>query len=451
MSKLLNHLNQRNWCMKRKIVLLCFLFAVRISYCQEEVSLEQVIALALEKNYEVLLAKNVSEGAATDNRYAFGAFLPQIQATGAAVWNSNNQELRFQDETRNNSGKAESNNISANAELTWTLFDGTRMFATRARIDAIAAQGELFVKDQMVTTIAAVASNYYDIVRQKQQLKAIEEQMSVSQERVKLAERKLQVGTGAKPELLQAKVDFNAQRTQALQQQALIVQLKDRLNASVGSQLPTSYEVSDTIILNQDLQQAELSNNIENKNFSLQASRREIGISNLSVRERRAELLPFLNFNAAYNYSRTDNTRLINPFAALFNQTDGYNYGLSVSMPILTGFNQRRLVQQAKINASRQQLLYDQQKITVNVELQNAYANYSSAKQILLVEEENIGLAKENVSIALETFKRGATTYVELRTAQQSLAEAYTRLINARYLAKVAEIELLRLNGDLLK
>jgi outer membrane protein len=437
--------------MKRKIVLLCFLFAAHISYCQEEISLEQVVALALERNYDVLLAKNVSESAATDNRYAVGAFLPQLQATGATVWNSNNQELRFQDESRNNSGKAESNNISATAELTWTLFDGTRMFATRARVAAIAAQGELFVKDQMVTTIAAVASNYYDIVRQKQQLKAIEEQMSVSQERVKLAERKLEVGTGAKPELLQAKVDYNAQRTQALQQQALIVQLKDRLNASVGSQLPPSYEVSDTIILNLDLQKEELANNIENKNFALQVARREIGISNLSVRERRGELLPFINFNAAYNYSRTDNTRLINPFAALFNQTDGYNYGFSVTMPILTGFNQRRLVQQAKINAGRQQLLYDQQKITVNAQLQNAYANYNSAKQILLVEEENIGAAKENVSIALETFKRGATTYVELRTAQQSLAEAYTRLINARYLAKVAEIELLRLNGDLLK
>lgn len=437
--------------MKRRIVLLSLVFAVHISYCQEEISVERVIALALEKNYDVQLAKNVSEAASTDNRYAFGAFIPRVEATGTTVWNSNNQELRFQDETRNNSGRAESNNISASAQLTWTLFDGTRMFATRERIAAIAGQGELFVKDQMVTTIAAVASNYYDIVRQKQQLKAIEEQMSVSQERVKLAERKLQVGTGAKPELLQAKVDFNAQRTQALQQQALIVQLKDQLNGLVGSQLPASYEVSDTIILNQDLQQEQLSSNIENTNFALQASRREIGISNLSIRERRAELLPFLNFNAAYNYSKTDNTRLINPFAALFSKTDGYNYGFSVSMPILTGFNQRRLVQQAKINASRQQLLYDQQKITVNVGLQNAYANYTSAKNILLVEEENIGLAKENVSIALETFKRGATTYVELRTAQQSLADAYTRLINARYLAKVAEIELLRLNGSLLQ
>jgi outer membrane protein TolC len=325
------------------------------------------------------------------------------------------------------------------------------MFATRERIATIEAQGELLVKAQMVNTIAAVAGTYYDIVRQKQQLKAIEEQMSVSQERVKLAERKLEVGTGAKPELLQAKVDYNAQRTQVLQQIALIVQLKDRLNAAVGLHLPQTFEVADTIIINLNLQEEQLSNNIENSNFSLQAFQRQIRISDLSIRERRAELLPFLNFNASYNYSKTDNTRLINPFAALFSKSDGYNYGFSVAMPILTGFNQRRLVQQAKINATRQQLVYDQQKINVDVLLKNAYANYSSAKQILLVEEENIGSAKENVSIALETFKRGATTFVELRTAQQSLAEAYTRLINARYLAKVAEIELLRLNGDLLK
>jgi outer membrane protein TolC len=420
-------------------------------HAQEKITLDQAIAIALEKNYDIQVAKNTSEAAATDNQYAFGAFLPRIEAVGAAVWNSNNQELRFQDETRNNSGKAESNSITASAQLTWTLFDGTRMFATRERIAAISAQGELLVKDQIVNTIASVSSNYYDIVRQKQQLRAIEEQMSVSEERVKLADRKLQVGMGAKPELLQAKVDYNAQRTQVIQQQTLIRQLKDQLNALLGLQLPGQYEVSDTILINLNLREEELSINLENTNFGLQAARSQIGISNLSIKERRAERLPFLDFNAAYNYSRTDNTRLLNPFGTLFNQSDGYNYGVSVNLPILTGFNQKRLVQQAKINANRQFVLYEQQKANVNVGLQNAFVNYDNAKRILLVEEENILLAKENVSIALETFKRGATTFVELRTAQQSLAEAYTRLINARYLAKVAEIELLRLNGALLK
>jgi outer membrane protein TolC len=436
--------------MMRNVLAISFVFLFHISYSQEEISLGQVVALALERNYDVLVAKNISEGATTDNAYAFGAFIPQIEAVGSTVWNSNDQALRFQDETRNNSGKAESNNVSASAQLQWTLFDGTRMFATRERIAAIAAQGEILVKQQMVNTVASVASNYFDIIRQKQQLRAVEEQMAVSEERVKLADRKLAVGMGAKPELLQAKVDYNAQRTQVLQQQALIAQLKDQLNAMVGLQLPARYDVADTIIIDLNLRQEEIVNNIENTSYTLQLSRQEIGISSLSLRERRAELLPFLNFNAAYNYSRTDNTRLINPFSPIFNQSDGYNYGFTVSVPILTGFNQRRLVQQARINVSRQEILYDQQKANVNVGLQNAFVLYDNAKKILLVEEENILLARENVSIALETFKRGATTFVELRTAQQSLADAYTRLINARYLAKAAEIELLRLNGGLL-
>ena len=436
--------------MMRSFFAIAFVGVFQVSYSQEEISLGQVVALALERNYDVLVAKNISEGAKTDNAYAFGAFIPQINAVGNTVWNSNDQALRFQDESRNNSGKAESNNITASAQLQWTLFDGTRMFATRERIAAIAAQGEILVKQQMVNTVASVANNYFDIIRQKQQLRAVEEQMAVSEERVKLADRKLAVGMGAKPELLQAKVDYNAQRTQVLQQQALIAQLKDQLNALVGLQLPTRYDVADTIIIDLNLRQEEIFNNIENTSYALQLSRKEMGISSLSLRERRAELLPFLNFNAAYNYSRTDNTRLINPFSPIFNQSDGYNYGFTVSVPILTGFNQRRLVQQARINVGRQQILYDQQKANVNVGLQNAFVLYDNAKKILLVEEENILLARENVSIALETFKRGATTFVELRTAQQSLADAYTRLINARYLAKAAEIELLRLNGGLL-
>jgi outer membrane protein TolC len=85
------------------------------------------------------------------------------------------------------------------------------------------------------------------------------------------------------------------------------------------------------------------------------------------------------------------------------------------------------------------------------VGISNAYVNYHNAREILQVEEETILLAKENVFIALESFKRSVATFIELRTAQQSLADAYNRLITARYNAKVAETELLRLNGALIK
>jgi outer membrane protein len=426
-------------------------FSIGSVQAQEQVTLEQVIALALENNYDVRLTKNALHSARVNDNTSIAALLPQINTVGSATWNNNHQEFEFEDESRNVSGDAASNNISASIQLVWTLFDGTRMFATRERISQIASQGELNVKNQMVNSIAAVITNYYDIVRQKQQLRAIVEQMSVNEERVKLAERKLQVGSGGKPELLQAKVDLNAQRTSAVQQETLINQLKDQLNGLVGLQLPSLYDVTDTIIINLDIKREDILENIENRNFALQSAQQELQIAQLSLNERRAERFPLINFNAAYNYSRNNNTQLINPFSSLISQIDGFNYGFSLSLPVFNALNATRSVQQAKITVNRQQLAYEQQKQQVDVGVRNAYVNYDNAKAILLIEEENILLAKENVTIALESFKRGIATFIELRTAQQSLAEGYNRLIAARYNAKLAETELLRLNGGLLK
>jgi outer membrane protein len=438
------------------IAIVVFVFsAFHVALGQEEISLEQVVALALEKNYDVQIVRNASQAAETNKDYSWGAFLPQINATGSRVWNENYQKLRVRDRETNDivsiEGDIASNNINGSAQLVWTLFDGTRMFSTRERLAVFAEQSQLAIKDQMVNTIADVIIGYYDIVRQKQQLKAIQEQMSVSEERVKLAERKLQVGTGIKPELLQARVDYNAQRTQVLQQESTIAQLKQQLNALVGLQLPTVYDVADTIAIDLGLNPDDFASNFENTNFTLQAARQNVLMANFSLRERRAEFLPFINFNASYNYGRTDNTQLINPYGTLLFRQNGYNYGFSVTLPILNGFNARRQSQQARIEIDRQTLFYNQLKTSVNVGLQNAYVNYDNAKKILLIEEETIGLAKENIFIALESFKRGVTTFIELRTAQQSLAEAYNRLISARYNAKLAETELLRLNGSLLQ
>lgn len=439
--------------MKRKFLMIAALLLLLSGNlpAQELITLEEVIALALNENYDVQLVENASLAAKTDKKYSLGALLPQINATAATTRTSNHQEFSFADESRNVSGDAKSNNTNASLQAVWTLFDGTKMFATRERLNQIAEQGELGVKNQMVTSIASVIVNYYNIVRQKQQLKAIQELMSVNEERVKLAERKLDVGIGAKPELLQAKVDLNAQRTLAVQQETRITQLKDQLNGLVGLKLPTPFEVADTIVINLELTEPEVTRDIENKNYGLLAAEKNVGIAGLMLHESKASRSPVINFNGAYTYSKNNNIQLINPFSSLESQVDGFNYGLSLTLPILNGFSINRNVQQARINVRRQELLYNQQRQVVDVAVKNAFVDYNNAKEILLIEEETIFLARENVTIALESFRRGIATFIELRTAQQSLAEAYNRLIAARYNAKVAETELLRLNGSLLR
>jgi outer membrane protein TolC len=431
---------------------IAFVFIVQAASAQSElISLEQVVALALEKNYDVKVFQNSAASAAVDKKLSVGAFIPVINTTGSQTWNTNNQKQTLANNTEVERNGIKSNNLSGSVQLSWLLFDGARMFATLERLAQIEEQGELNVKNQMINTIAQVINNYYNIVRQKQQLNAIREQMYVSEERVRLADRRLEVGTGAKPELLQAKVDLNSQRTSVIQQEAIILQLKDQLNGLVSMQLPATYDVSDSIYINLDLKQETIAENIENTNFSLLSSKKELEIAALSLKERKGERYPFLNFNSSYNYSKTENAFAINNFTPLFNQNVGFNYGFSLNFPIINGFINRRNIQQARINVDRQFLLYEQQKITVDVGVKNAYVNYDNAKKVLLIEEENILLAKENLNITLETFKRGATTFIELRTAQQSLADAYNRLINARFLAKLAETELLRLNGTLLQ
>jgi outer membrane protein len=439
--------------MKHKIFLLLSIWWIVFSVgkAQELITLDQAIAVALENNYDIRLARGSSELRNTDKKYSSGLFIPTINASASTSWNDTDQEFKFADETRNTSGNAESHNIAASAQLVWTLFDGTRMFTTHERLHQLSIQGDLQLKAQVVNTIADIIVNYHNIVRQKQQLRATQEQMKVNEERVKLADRKLQVGTGAKPELLQAKVDLNEQKTTVLTQEALIQQLKDQLNGLLGQQLPSLYEVMDTIIINPELVREEVLNKSGTNNYSLLAAERGITIAQLTLQERKAERLPFLNFNAAYNFTDNDNTKLINPFSSVQSQFKGFNYGLSVSIPILNGFNITRQTKLAGINLLQQNTLYEQTRTNTNVAVINAYSSYELAMKVLQVEEENILLAKENVTIALESFKRGISTFIELRTAQQSLESAYDRLIAARYIAKVAETELLRLSGSLLR
>ncbi len=428
-----------------------FLLPVFVSAQQTVLTLEEAIASALQSNYNILLVKNDSSVFALDRSFTYAAFIPRLNGSAQKVWNNNAQKQELPNGTKRDTSGIKSNNLQASLNLNWTLFDGLKMFITRDRLVELDRLGGLTVKNQVVTTVADVVNNYYNIVRSKLQLKAIDEQISINEERVKLADRKFSVGLGAKPELLQAKVDLNARKAARLRQLTLIDQLKERLNQVMAVVLSTTYDVIDSIPVNTEFQFGDLQNNITNTNPSLLIARKNIEISKLIVRERKADRFPILTFNSGYNFNRTENKAVINQFTPLFNQNRGFNYGFGLSVPILNNFNTKRLIQQAELDVQYQEIFLKNQLSLVDLALSNAFKNYELEKKSLALEEENISLARENVSIALERFRQGVSTYLELREAQISLEQALDRLIAARYNTKLAETELLRLKGDLVR
>jgi outer membrane protein len=434
----------------RSVLYSALLLCAGYLHAQKMLTLEEAIATALQNNYNIQLSRNDSMVAALDYSYRNAVFLPRLNASTGTSWTDNHQNQKFSSGTERK-GDVKSNNINASLNLNWTLFDGMKMFATRDKAEEFIRLGELNIKAEINNTVAAIVNTYFNIVRQKQQLKAIEEQMSISQTRVDLSQRKLDIGVGAKPDVLQSKVDLNAQKAAQLRQKTLISQLKESLNQLMNVEANTGYDVIETIPINMSITLGEIQADLESKNPSLQIIKKNLDIAYLTLKERKAEKLPTVSFNSAYNYNRNANSVAVNPALPISNRNNGFNYGFTAAIPIFNNGNNNRLIKQANLNINYQQLLYNNQKSVLNLSVINAFKDYELQKQALELEESNILLARENVSILMETYRLGSITYLQLREAQRSLEEAYNRLIDVRYNTKLAETELLRLKGDKVK
>lgn len=436
---------------KRSIGIVVLLFG-NIASAQDTLTVEKAIATALNNNYDILLSRQDSASVAISNEYRNAVFLPTLNANSTLLFNTNAQRSKFasgKDTTRTG---IHTSNVNASLNLNWTLFDGLRMFIARDRLDVATIRGSLVIKNQVVNTISDVIKTYYDIVRQKQLLKNIEEQMSLSADRLRLAQYKLDIGVGIKPDVLQAQIDYNTQHAAHINQLSIIDQRKHDLNRLMNVPQTVDYEVSDTILAASDLVLGDLMKDIEETSPTLRLARTDVDLAHLDVREAKALRFPTIGFTSAYSFTRNTNNSVVNPIAqALFNQNRGFNYGLTASIPIFNRFSVKQQIRQAELSVNYSKLQLENQQSIVNTNILNNYRSYVAQKEIVGVNDSSVVLARENLSIERERYRLGATTFIELRQAEENLANAITNSITTRYNLKVAETELLRLRGDLIR
>ena len=438
--------------MKWSIGLLVLLGFTTKTNAQDSLTIEQAIATALQNNYDIQLAQNDSLIAAINYSYRNAVFLPQVNANAAIVANNNAQRQTYSDNTIKNRTGLKTNNFNSGLSASWLLFDGLKMWISRAKLDEYLQQGSYTIQSQISNTISDVIKTYYDIVRQKQLLRNTEEQMTLSSDRLKLSQYKLDIGAGIKPDVLQAQIDYNAQRANQLNQLAIVDQRKQDLNRLMNVPQNLNYEVSDTIPIQNDLVIGEVLNNITQTSPDLLLARKNIDIARIGIREARADLFPSVYFTTAYNFNRVSNNSVINPIVQpLFSINRGLNYGLTASIPILNNFTVRRTIKQAELTANYQQIIYQNQQATLTTNVLNAYKTYDAMKKIVMISDSSVGLARENLFIERERYRIGNTTFIELRQAEENVANALTALITARYNMKVAETDLLRMKGALVR
>jgi outer membrane protein TolC len=409
---------------------------------QELLTVEQAINMALKNNFDIQIAKNDAEIASRNNTVGNAGMLPRVNGTVSDNYTLNNLNQQFTNGTEINKNNVTGNNLNAGVALNWILFDGLKMFATKSKLKRLEEIGELRFKDEVQAVVANVLNTYYDVVRAQQQLNSINEAIRISDERVKLADMKFQVGTSSKVDLLQAKVDMNEQKSNLLAQRKIIEQRKADLNNLLSRNIETDFSVTDSIPFNEP----KLLTDFE-KNFQLQSAMKNVEVVKYEKKEAFSQFLPNLTGIAGYNYNRANSTAGF----SLFNQTYGLSAGFSLNIPLFNGLNTIRQNKVASIQIVSSQFNVEKVRFQTKLAYYKSMKDFVTAKEALKLEEDNIALADENQKIALERFRLAQSTAIELREAQVSYVNAQTRLVNARYAAKVAETELLRLQGELVK
>lgn len=429
--------------MKKLILnLSIIIFFIPLTYSQKVLTSEDAISIALKYNYDILVARNSATTDSVNNTPGNAGMLPDVTISSTESYSTATKlHQKFSDGSIVSSSNTQSNSLNANIGLSWTLFDGGKMFVTKRKLSEIQELGEIQFRDRVLQTVYDVILAYYDVVRQKQELASINEVITYNLDRVKISQTSFDAGLSPKTNLLQAKIDLNVYQENAINQQSIILAAKRSLNQLLGRNTDVQFEVLDSIPISESLDNRVLSQKIDSSNTSILAYQKQIDVDKLSIKEMNSMLLPKIFFNTGYGLFQS-NSPDGNP---MINRTIGPSVGGTVSIPIYQGGNAIRQIKVAKIQLQSDQYNLENVRLKVNQQLQNALTQFENQLNLLKIEKDNAILAKENLEISIQRLRYGQTTSLEVSLAENSFVDSLTRLINFEYNLKVAETKLKQL------
>lgn len=433
---------------KKRFLLFFLIFPLHIhAQVDSLLTLKQAIEIALKNNFDIRLANNNTEHQNNENTIGNAGMLPNVDLNGTYKRSNNSLKQKYNSGEEVNSDASVSTNTMADLGATWTIFDGLKMFRTKEKLTELSLMSQDQLKIQIESSLEEVISSYYFIVRQKQLLAAIKKELSLSEERVKLAERKLQNGSGSKLDWLQTITEYNRQRSIEINLETTGTSARFNLNRLLGRNIEVAFIVEDTVIINYKPVINELKKSIENNNSVLNYYKKNQRIAKLGLGEIKSIRWPVIRLNADYVYSKNTNE---NGFS-LLNQLEGFNYGITAAIPLFHGFNINRQIKNSRLDMINSDIVYESASAQVQLDLTTAWLLFSNNLELLMIEEKNIGYAREVLIIANERYRIGVSNSVEQQEAQRTFEAAMNRLADARYNTKISETSLRRINGDLVK
>jgi len=412
---------------------------------QEILTIEDAVKITVKNNYQIITAANNLKIDSVSVSPGFAGMLPTLEASI-----EDNNSVQNLSQTRTDGSQVEQDNAKNNSldygvTLDWTLFDGLSMFAAYDQLKQNRELGAEELKQVVLTKVGEVMITYYDLVQQQQQLAALDSTIFISEQRVELARNRFSIGKASKLEVLNAQVDLNTDQTLMQRQKELYANTKIQLNEQLARDLTTDFKAVPEIFVDQSLLLPDLESKLMANNPELNAERISKRISELELKQVKASRYPTIYATTGYNFGKSESSLGFTTSS----ESNGFSYGFGATLNLFDGFNQNRNEKIGKMELENAAIAIKEKEQQLLSTLSTTYQTYLTNISLIELEGNNEAIAKENLDITVEKYRIGIIPTIEFRTAQLNYINARVRFSNAKFQAKLSEIILKQMSGEL--
>ncbi|MEN3324937.1 TolC family protein [Mariniflexile soesokkakense] len=434
--------------MKCRSFILIMLFVVSNVWTQQKtITPNEAVSLALENNYGIKLANNQLEIAKNNVGILNSGYLPTLTGNAGTTFSIDNTEAEFSNGNTTVLNGAESSRYNASINLNYILFDGLGRSYDYKQLKQLYQLTELEARETIENTIYQLFTVYYNVAELSENALALDQSLAISKDRLMRAQYQFDYGQSTKLGVLNAEVDINNDSINVINTKQQLINVKRDLNVVLGNTLTADFSVDTQVGFDVLFDKEALFQKAKTRNTALLQIDKNIAISGFDIKSGKSAYLPTVGLSGTYGWNKNNNNAA--SFVAVSTST-GVSGGLNLSWNLFDGGSTITRVKNAKINLENQQLQKEQLLISLERDFNNAWDDYQNKLNIFKIQEANIITSQNNFNRTEEKFKIGQVNSIEFRQAQLNLLNAELSRNRAKYDAKLAELQLLQLSGELL-
>jgi len=430
-------------------VLLLGLLLSNTASAQQTLTLKEALNYAIQNSANVRKAKLDIDGGRYKTEEIRAQALPQITGNAGLTYNPIIGQLVANIGGATQSFKMGQNwNSSAGIQLSQQLFNQTvftGLQAARSSEEYYALTSQL-TEEQI---IEFVANNYYQVLVNRQQLNVVDNNIKNVKVVENIISNQYKNGLAKKIDVDRIKVNLTNLQTQREQTLNAITLLENQLKFSMGMPVSNQItlpktELTEVTQLPQFTDALALDNRTEIKLLDTQDK-----LLSLQRKAYVSEYYPSLALTGNYTYSSQSGG-----FDFLSSNRTAIGFGssavgLSLKVPIFNGFLTRSKIRQADVDIKKAREDRRESTNSLNLAYENAKIQLRNSLTTINAQKENVQLADEIYKSTQNNYNNGLASLTDLLDTESSLTEAQNSYTQALLNYKIAEIQLIKSNGNI--